>query len=264
MIPPINLGSIEWAFRDAKPFPFVVIDGFFTDAFARELAAEFPDFQRKTSWQYNRYHRYQSALEDKYVCNAWDAFGPASYRAFTFLNSPGFVELLRLSVRMDGPLYADPGLHGGGFHGHARLGCLNPHLDYARHAKTGLARHLNILVYLNPDWQEDWGGHLGLYDANPVQLGPGELRERIAPAFNRAVIFQTPGAWHGLCEPITCPEGQMRKSLATYYLTEPNAQTEQRTRALFAPSPEQAGDAEVLELIRRRSDESTAASAYRA
>lgn len=259
MIPPVHLSGLEWAFSDAKPFPHVAIDNFFEDGFAREIAAEFP-VETSPSW-----HRYLNAIEDKRTCNDWNAFGPATYRALSFLNGAHFVELLRLSIKMDGALYSDHDLHGGGLHAHGPGGKLNAHLDYEIHPKLRLARKLNLLVYLNPDWREEWGGHLGLYEQNPVQPGPGALAKSIAPIFNRAVIFETPGAWHGLPQPIQCPEGQARKSLAVYYLTEPGVSCENgRTRALFAPTPEQEGDGEVLALIERRASEATAAQSWRA
>lgn len=256
MIPPINLSGF-WEWADAKPFPHLVIDEFFEPSFARELAAEFPAFE-SDAW-----HRYQSAIEVKRTCNDWNKFGGATYRAFSFLNSAHFVDLLRLSIGEEGPLYPDHGLHGGGLHAHAAGGKLNVHLDYQRHPKLGLERKLNLLVYLNPDWQEEWGGHLGLYEANPVQMSPGALAKSIAPVFNRAVIFETPGAWHGLPEPIRCPPGQARKSLAVYYMTDSTADVIGRTRALFAPAPHQIGDAEIRELIELRAGENTAANVYR-
>lgn len=253
---PVNLsGFYDWP--DAKPFPHVVIDDFFEPAFAREIASEFPPFESDV------WHRYSNAIELKRTCNSWNAFGPATYRAFSRLCSPDFVELLRMSIHADYPLYADHGLHGGGLHAHSAGGRLNVHLDYAKHPKLGLARRLNLLVYLNPDWQEEWGGHLGLYEQSPVQIGPGALSRSIAPVFNRAVLFDTVGSWHGLPQPIACPEGQVRKSMAVYYMTEPTFSCDTRSRALFAPAPEQQGDAEVLELIARRADERTAASVHR-
>ena len=81
---------------------------------------------------------------------------------------------------------------------------------------------------------------------------PGELVKSIAPLFNRAVLFDTTNAWHGLPEPITCPQGQYRKSLAVYYLCDPREGAAARNRALFAPTQAQAGDAAVMELIERR------------
>lgn len=259
LIPPVNLAPLAWDFEGKHPYSWCAIDNFFDPTFARELASEFPAFD-SDAW-----HEYRNPLEVKRTLNNWNAFGPATYRAMSFLNSAHFVELLRLSIKADYPLYSDPGLHGGGLHAAARGGRLNVHLDYSRHPKTGLARKINLLVYLTEDWQDEWGGALGLWEQNPVQPGPGALVRSIAPRFNRAVIFETPNAWHGLPEPIACPEGQVRKSLAVYYLTDPKdvAREAQRTRALFAPAPEQIGDAEVLDLIARRADETTAASVHR-
>lgn len=255
MIPPIHLGSASWEFADAKPFPHARILQFFEPAFAREISAEFPPFH-STAW-----HEYANALEVKRTCNSWNAFGPATYRALTWLNSPDFVELLSLTLGVK--LYADPGLHGGGLHLHAAGGKLNVHKDYVLHPKTRLQRRINLLVYLNEDWQEAWGGALGLWEANPVQQGPGALVKSYAPDWNSAVLFDTRDAWHGLPKPIQCPPGQYRKSLAVYYLAQPEEGCEQRSRALFAPAPEQVGDAEVLDLIARRADEATAATSYR-
>lgn len=256
----VNLsGFYDWA--GAKPFPHVVIDGFFEPALAREIAAEFPPFDRGHD---SIWHRYDNPLEVKLTLNDWNRFGPATYRAFSRLCSADFVELLRLSIHADYPLYADHGLHGGGLHAHAAGGRLNTHLDYSLHPKTGLARKLNLIVYLNEDWQEEWGGHLGLYEQSPVQIGPGALHTSIVPVFNRAVLFDTVGSWHGLPNPIACPQGQVRKSLAVYYMADPAAvPCDTRSRALFAPHNDQLGDPAIAELIRLRASETTAQSVHR-
>jgi Rps23 Pro-64 3,4-dihydroxylase Tpa1-like proline 4-hydroxylase len=136
-------------------------------------------------------------------------------------------------------------------HIHGSGGKLNTHLDYSIHPKLKLERRLNLIVYLNPDWQESWGGSLGLWRDDNGK--PGELVKSIAPMFNRAVVFDTTGAWHGLPEPITCPVGQHRKSLAVYYLCDRRDGAVERNRALFAPTAEQAENREVMELIKRRS-----------
>lgn len=242
--------------REEHPFPHMVCENFFPEDEARAIAEEFPQFVRERPW-----HTYSNPLEDKLTCNDWNAFGPATYSAFTRLNSPAFVEELRAWFGLKVPLYIDPGLHGGGLHAHAIGGKLNTHLDYVLHPKLRLQRKLNLLVYLNPRWRDDWGGSLGLWEAR--ENGPGALVKAIEPRFNRAVIFATPNAWHGLPEPIACPAGEVRQSMAVYYLTDPEPDCEQRTRALFAPRPEQQDDAKVLALIQARADESRVAQSYR-
>lgn len=216
-----------------------VMDGFLPESLARDVAAEFLP-EDAPAW-----HRYDSPLELKLASNNWNAFGPRTYSLLSYLMSQEVLGALSAQVGMQ--VHADPGLCGGGLHAHGRGGKLNVHLDYATHRKVGLARKLNLIVYLTPDWREEWGGALGFFGRGDA---PGDCEERVTPLFNRAVLFDTMGQWHGLPEPIACPAGQMRRSLAIYYLVEEEAAP--RKRALFAPTAEQEGDTEVLELIRQR------------
>lgn len=245
----INLPALTRAaarFSGGEPFPFCVVDDFLDDALARRLSDEFP---AKESFVW---HDYSSPIEIKRTCNQWNVFPRETYKTFSVLNSPEFVKLMGGLFGVS-PLYADYGLNGGGMHLHGRGGKLNPHLDYSLHPKTSQLRKLNLLVYLNPNWQDSWGGSLGLYERGPTDRLPGELVKIIRPMFNRAVIFDTTcQSWHGLCEPITCPEGEYRKSLAVYYLTEAPAEVDRRSKALFAPTADQAQDDDVLALIERR------------
>lgn len=236
------LSEVLANFHGAKPFDHACIDGFFDESVARELEREFPDFE-SDAW-----HRYNNPLEVKRACNDWRAFGPTTYRALNFLNGSQFVQRLGLLTNL-APLYADCGLNGGGLHIHARGGKLNVHKDYETHPKLGLDRKLNLIVYLNSEWRDEWGGALGLWKGSEDR--PDWMVKALAPKFNRAVIFDTSqNSWHGLPYPIDCPEGQYRKSLAVYYLTEPQGST--RTKALFAPTAEQEGDPEIAALIQRR------------
>jgi len=244
-------------FRGASPFDHAVVDGFFRPETAEALAGEFPDFDSEI------WHRYDNAIEIKKTCNDWNRFPPATYRAFAALNAPALTAFLGATLLGGMPLWSDPGLNGGGWHIHGRGGKLNTHLDYSLHPKLGLQRKLNVIVYLNPAWRDEWGGHLGLWHAHGDEA-PGPLAKRIAPRFNRAVIFDTTqNSWHGLPEPLTCPDDQYRKSLAIYYLCEPPPGVDRRGKALFAPTEEQADDPAVRELIRRRAGIRSAETVYR-
>jgi hypothetical protein len=218
------------------PFWHAIVDDFFEEP--GEIAREFPHPDD------NCWFRYNNPLEIKQTCNDWSKFGPATYRAFTSLCQADFTQFLSHKVQEE--LVPDYGLHGGGLHQHGRGGKLNVHLDYNIHPKVNLQRRLNIIVYVTPNWDEDWGGHLGLYDNKK------RLVKAISPEFNRGVIFDTRGSWHGLPEPITCPEDVTRNSLAMYYLCEPGI-TDGRKRALFSPTEDQAGDPEIDRLIAERS-----------
>jgi Rps23 Pro-64 3,4-dihydroxylase Tpa1-like proline 4-hydroxylase len=110
-------------------------------------------------------------------------------------------------------LIADTRLFGGGLHQTVNGGKLSIHVDFNIEPHTKLRRRLNFLIYLNKDWQDEWEGHLELWDVNKTKCV-----KRIAPEFNRAVIFNTNGSsWHGHPTPLKTPEHITRKSLALYY-----------------------------------------------
>lgn len=104
---------------------------------------------------------------------------------------------------------------GGGLNVTTRGGLLDVHVDGNYHDATGLNRRLNLLIYLNPGWQESWGGEFGVYDEN------GEhCVKKVAPLFNRCVIFDSHDySFHGLPDPINFPDGTPRKSIILYYYT---------------------------------------------
>lgn len=253
-----NLINSSFAYGEEGPFDHCIIDNFFLPDVAKELEFEFP------SYELDVWHEYNNPIEVKKTCNDWNKFGYKTYQAFSYLNSQEFIFLLkRFVLKTKQELFPDIGLHGGGWHIHKQGGKLNTHLDYSIHPKMKLERKLNIIVYLNSNWNSEWGGHLGLWSSN--QDGSvNTLIKSIEPKFNRAVIFDTTqNSWHGLPEPITCPEGQYRKSLAIYYLCEPSVKTSERGKALFVPSESQRGDKQIMELIEKRSNLSTAASVYK-
>lgn len=255
----VNSDALQAAagrFHEQKPFDHCIIDDFFLPEVAERLAEEFPSFESSV------WHSYNNAIEIKKTCNNWNVFPPLTYRVFDYLNSPAFCEQLSslLEIR---DLSSDPGLNGGGWHIHKSGGKLNTHLDYNIHPKLRLQRKLNIIVYLNRDWNPEWGGQLGLWEQSPDTRQPGALIKSVDPLFNRAVLFDTTqNSWHGLPTPINCPEGRTRNSMAVYYLAPAPAASEERGKALFAPTAEQEGNPEVLELIEKRAQTHLAASVY--
>jgi hypothetical protein len=245
----VNLENIKNAFstfHNAEPFPYCVIDNFFTDRVAQQLSQEFPN---SDSDVFNG--NYFNKIEIKRTCNIWDRFPSTTYSVLQYLNGQEFLNFLT-PLTNDIKLYADQGLHGGGWHIHPPGGKLNVHLDYSIHPKLKLQRNYNLLVYLNPNYQNSWGGELGLWTSEDNK--PKNLVKILEPKFNRGIIFDTTcNSWHGLEVPNNFPEGQDRKSIALYYLTDPPADVSIRGRALFSPSKEQENDQEVLDLIERRS-----------
>jgi hypothetical protein len=76
-----------------------------------------------------------------------------------------------------------------------------------------LDRRLNVLIYLNKDWEESYGGHLQLWDKDMKYC-----KKKYLPKFNSMVVFGTTDfSNHGHPDALTCPDDRSRKSIATYY-----------------------------------------------
>lgn len=245
----VDIENLKLAFNSFKredSCHYCVIDNFLEESFAEKIAGDFPAFDSSV---YNG--NYDNQIELKRTCNIWDRFPQSIYQLLTELNSPQFVSTIGKLTGCD-PLCADAGLHGGGLHIHPPGGKLNPHLDYNLHPKLGLQRKFNLLIYLEPNWEESWGGSFGLWNVEDNQ--PTTVHTKILPKFNRAVFFDTTmNSWHGLADLVSCPDGYARKSIAVYYLTQPPNDAEIRHRARFAPTQEQKDNREILDLIERRS-----------
>jgi Rps23 Pro-64 3,4-dihydroxylase Tpa1-like proline 4-hydroxylase len=239
-----------------NPFNHLIIDNFFDVDTAVKLSQEFPDFNSKL-WR-----QYDNQIENKKLQNYWDKFPSLTYKVLTYLNSQEFISKISKLTGIN-LLYPDIGLNGGGWHIHGVGGKLNVHKDYVIHPKLGLMRILNLIIYLTEDWNPDWGGGLGLWSHDDLKNLPKDLIKDVDFRFNRAILFNTSqNSWHGLPDPISCPQTVYRKSIAVYYLTNPTPNCEQRGKALFAPYKAQIEDTAILELIQKRSNPNLAAQVY--
>ncbi|HXA27463.1 MAG TPA: 2OG-Fe(II) oxygenase [Candidatus Angelobacter sp.] len=194
------------AYRTASPFPHVVIDDFLPEDVAQRVLDEFPS-PDDLDW-----YQYGNARERKLMASHETLMGPLTRQVLGQLNAVTVIGFLERLTGVDG-LVPDPHLLGGGMHQIQRGGFLKVHADFNRHHKLNLDRRLNLLLYLNRDWHEEYGGHLELWDPEMQRCV-----QRIAPVFNRCVVFSTTSwSYHGHPHPLTCPEDRTRRSLALYY-----------------------------------------------
>lgn len=199
--------SKEWdkEFQNKEPFDHIVIDNFLDLSFANLLKDNFPTPDQQKWWSYD------NPLEKKLAFNDLTKLDDSFTRFFNEINSEPFVKWLSFISGLD--LQADESLNGGGLHLIKRGGKLDVHEDYNIHKGLGMLRSLNLILYLNENWDESWGGHLELWNSDMTKLC-----EKITPSFNRAVIFRTDmKSNHGHPHPLTCPEDRFRMSLACYY-----------------------------------------------
>lgn len=197
------------AYAEAQPFPHIVIDDFLPEEVLRGVLAEFP---RPGEIDWVVYDN--PAEKQKLMNNAEAAMGPNTRLLLYQFNSATFLNFLEALTGIEG-IIPDPHFWGGGLHQTRRGGFLKIHADFNRHYRLKVDRRLNLLLYLNRDWREEYGGALELWDREMKTC-----HERIQPVFNRCVIFSTTDfSYHGHPDPVLCPEGETRKSLALYYYT---------------------------------------------
>lgn len=183
-----------------------MLDEFLPEDVLDDVISEFPPPQQ-ADW-----FAFDSPLERKLATKDDAAMGKATRHLLAELNSAAFIDFLERLTGIDG-LIPDTHYVGGGLHQIEPGGHLKVHADFNRHPRTRLERRLNVLVYLNRDWREEFGGALELWSRD---MSTSEVR--ILPFFNRCVVFSTTStSFHGHPEPLSCPEGRTRKSMALYY-----------------------------------------------
>jgi 2OG-Fe(II) oxygenase superfamily len=216
--------SLRKTYAAAKPYPHLVLDGFFDENVLEHVLAEFP-VQETRDWL-----AYETVHESKRASR-----GIAGLPAFTQLFllqlcSEPVLEQIRYITGYD-DLVGDPLYHGGGLHETPPGGWLNVHADWTMHPVLPLVRRLNLIVYLNRDWAADWGGELELIDPQTKICSA-----RVAPVFNRAVLFATaPENLHGFPTPLSCPEDRSRKSVSVFYWSPDPDAREQGGYITFLP-----------------------------
>jgi Rps23 Pro-64 3,4-dihydroxylase Tpa1-like proline 4-hydroxylase len=201
--------ALREQYTTADPFPHIVLDGLFDDTDLDAVLREFPS-PEEMKWM-----RFDNAQEKKLgFFYATSTISDTVRRFLDAMNSFEMLLFLEALTGIDG-LIPDPYFGGGGLHQIEPGGFLKIHADFNVHPKLKLDRRLNMLIYMNKEWREEYGGHLELWDA-----GTRECRKRILPLFNRTVVFSTSDrSYHGHPHPLTSPEGVTRKSVSLYYYT---------------------------------------------
>ncbi|MHA4847743.1 2OG-Fe(II) oxygenase [Flavitalea antarctica] len=219
-------------YLNAEPFPNIYFDNFFIPEKLKQVLEEFPDLTKKPDLKFNDPNEIKLASKGEY------RFGETTKELMHYLNSQPFLEFLTILTGIE-DLIPDPHFDGGGCHEIQPGGLLKIHADFNKHPKTKLDRRLNVLVYLNQDWKEEYGGHFELWDKDMK-----ESRKKILPLFNRMAMFSTTSnSYHGHPNPLRCPQDRTRKSLALYYYTNGRPEDETTTSSqnhntLFKARPE--------------------------
>ena len=198
------------SYSNANPYPHIVIKDFFNEDFLNEILKSFPDLSKINSSE-----QWKNKNEVKFGNNDYSSFPNNIKLFFDFLNSNNFLQFLQSITSIKEKLVHDPELNGGGLHEIKRGGVLKVHTDFNRHPNLSLDRRINVLIYLNKNWKEEYGGYLELWDKDMTKC-----IKKIAPTFNTMVIFSTTDfSNHGHPDPLNCPNERSRKSIALYYFS---------------------------------------------
>jgi hypothetical protein len=201
--------SLAESYCFADPFPHIVLDNFFP---ADVIQMAFENFPPEALASDKVFEMGYAGLHKRQVLPA-ECNGPAR-SVFNFFNSQPMLEFLEGLSAIPG-LIPDPYFVGGGFHETSRGGKLGVHADFRINEQLHLHRRMNVIVYLNPQWDDAYGGHLELWDRKMTHRV-----KSVAPIFNRCVIFNTDAdSYHGHPDPLTTPDGLTRRSMALYYYT---------------------------------------------
>ncbi len=220
-------------FQSASPFPHLVLDNFFDDRFAQNLLEQFPSFDPSKAMN-------ELGLVGKKAVNTKLADINELYKELDELfKSSDFLMFMSTITEIPELLY-DPEYIGGGTHENLEGQDLDPHVDFNFHPATKWHRRLNLLLYLNPEWEESWGGNIELH-LDPWNPDQNKIQS-FMPLMNRCVIFETSErSWHGF-KKIQLPDNKKnfsRKSIAVYFYTKNRPMSEIRPEhsTFYVPRP---------------------------
>jgi len=213
----VDLVDLNRQYLNNNPFPHIVLNNAFENDELWPVVEEIDAFN---DWDGEKQF---FGSQNKRYCGTLKKLPPHSRNLIQYMNGPDFLGFLEKVTGIP-HLVPDPYLEGGGFHSIGRGGFLKIHADFNWHHRLHLHRRLNVLLYLNTDWEESWGGALELWDSKVKSCV-----KKIPPKYNTMAIFSTTdSSFHGHPDPLMCPNDTRRKSIALYYYTSERPEIEVR------------------------------------
>jgi Rps23 Pro-64 3,4-dihydroxylase Tpa1-like proline 4-hydroxylase len=228
----LGASSLKEPYNAQLPFPHLIFDDFLNETIARNAAYELKylsDNIKNEEWRFDPIDHHENQVSKRSI-TVLDNMLPISNVISQYVNNPEFLTFLRDITGMEG-LVGDWTFQGGGTHITPKGGSLNIHHDFnflGPIENPEFYRKVNLLIYLNEDWEEEWNGDLELWEKDL-----SSKTHNITPKFNRAVLFNIDNAPHGHPSPLECPEGESRRSLAYYFYDKVPVSSELKERAYW-------------------------------
>ena len=201
--------SSKEAYLKNDPYPFIIIDNFLKEDFAKACSENFSEISE--GWISYKHFNQNKRGNQSYIKKNYLISNLTKY-----LNSNAFIKILKVMTNY-GDLKGDNSLDGGGLHETREGGYLNIHTDFQNHTNfPNLQRKINLLLYFDNDTKNMKNANLELWDKKCLSMV-----HSIEPIFNRCVIFSTENpSYHGHPRPLKTNGNKTRKSLALYYYLE--------------------------------------------
>ena len=199
--------GVATEYQSKSPYHHICIDDFLPAEIIERVRAEALEMGEKAPENSSANERLKTSFNP-------DRMPTYTKAVFHALNSRPFIQFLENMSGIKG-LIPDPYFRGGGIHRTETTGFLGIHADFNHHSIMNLERRINLLIYLNPGWKEEYGGSF--------EVWTDDMSEKVAsfaPVMNRMCCFSTgDNTMHGNPEPVNHPDGDPRLSIALYYYT---------------------------------------------
>jgi hypothetical protein len=200
-----NIDDLSEIFKNGTPTPSIIINDFFHSDVIESLNNECQNSDDSKWKVFNRNGSHMIEYNDIQQL-------PKAYEAYSYLHSGPFLKWLERLTNING-LIPDPHLIGAGYSKSFNGDTLNVHVDFNWNNDLKLYRVLSLIVYLTPDWKEEWGGGLDFYDGSR-----SKIVKTIPCLYNTCAIWKYDElGFHGYRTPIKCPEGKSRNSIRAFY-----------------------------------------------
>ena len=189
-----------------KPFSHIQLNDCWESSLLKQCSK---DIYKFNNWEGEKNF---FAAKEKTYSRKYKQFPESIKKVMDEINSSEFLDWLTTFTN-EKELIADPNFSAGGIQSVGNGGFLKIHADPNWNPTLKLYRRLNVLVYLNENWKEEWGGHLEFWAKDMKRC-----KKKIVPTFNKTAIFTIDDFnYHGHPDPLKCPPDVRRNTIFAYF-----------------------------------------------